>query len=247
MNALAKRISGVAVGLLIPWPLCAQLSPPAQQPIVGARMPALSPDGKRLAFVYRGDVWIASDKGGHATTLTQHIELDAFPFFSPDGKWIAFASKRNGNWDIFAVPAEGGTPRQLTYHAGSEIAHGWSPDGKYLVFSAKRDTPNNTLFALDVNSLRTQKLCEDFDTLNFPSYSPDGKMVVYGRYGFHWTRPRYIGSAAAQIWLLNLSDGTRRAVTSDDRQHLWTKFLPEGKHLLTVTIGEPTPSGSKVD
>src|SRR5437867_7659353 len=88
--------------------LFGQLSPPTQEPVIGARMPALSPDGKALAFVYRGDIWIAPVKGGRANPLTSHIETDAFPLFSPDGKWIAFASKRNGNWDIFAVPAEGG-------------------------------------------------------------------------------------------------------------------------------------------
>src|SRR5436190_9404013 len=83
--------------------LFAQLSPPTQEPVVGARMPALSPDGKTLAFVYRGDIWIAPVKGGRATPLTSHIETDAFPLFSPDGKWLAFSSKRNGNWDIFAI------------------------------------------------------------------------------------------------------------------------------------------------
>src|SRR5688572_14060946 len=99
----------------------AQLAVPVQQPIIGARMPALSPDGRQLAFVYRGDIWLASDKGGRATPLTQHIETDANPLFSPDGKWIAFASKRTGNWDIFAVPVEGGAARQLTWHSGTDI------------------------------------------------------------------------------------------------------------------------------
>ena len=131
--------------------VAAQLAAPAAEPITGARMPALSPDGKHLAFVYRGDVWTVSAKGGRATALTQHVETDAFPLFSPDGKWIAFASKRNGNWDIYAAPAEGGSARQLTYHSGAEIAYGWSPDGTKLLFAGKRDTPNYGLYALDVN------------------------------------------------------------------------------------------------
>lgn len=245
-----KFVMQISIGLLLAASAgrtSAQLTAPARPPVVGARQPALSPDGTRLAFTYRGDVWVADTKGGRATPLTQHLETDAFPVFSPDGKWIAFASKRTGNWDIFLVPSDGGATRQLTFHSGSEMPTGWSPDGKYLLFSSKRDTPNHAIYALDADTLQTRMLAEDYAPMNWPSCSPDGKTVVYGRYGFHWTRPRYFGSAAAQISLLNLTNGTRRALTADRRQNLWTRFMPDGKHLLTVTVGETTPSVSKLD
>jgi len=242
-----KALLLAAIALLPGISSRAQLTLPTQQPIVGARMPALSPDGKQLAFVYRGDVWITSDKGGRAMPLTSHVETDAYPLFSPDGRWIAFASKRNGNWDIFAVPADGGKARQLTWHSGSEIPFGWRPDGKKLLFSSKRDTPNYALYALDVKTLHLELLAEDYAQLNYANFSPDGKTVVYGRYGFHWTRPRYNGSAAAQIWLLDVADGNRHPLTSDGFQHLWPRFMPDNKHLLTVTVGEATPSASTLD
>ena len=107
---------------LQPDSLNAQLTSPPQEPVIGARMPALSPDGRRLAFVYRGDVWVSDAEGGRATPVTQNLESDAFPLFSPDGQWVAFSSKRNGNWDIFAVPVQGGAPKQLTWNSGAEIA-----------------------------------------------------------------------------------------------------------------------------
>lgn len=99
----------------------AQLPEPAPQAIVGARMPALSPDGTQIAFVYRGDIWVAPSAGGRAMPLTRHVAYDAYPLWSPDGKWIAFASVRNGNWDVFAIPVAGGAPVQLTFHAQTEI------------------------------------------------------------------------------------------------------------------------------
>lgn len=240
--ALAGLLSSGTATLVV-----AQLAPPAPKPVIGARMPALSPDGKQIAFVYRGDVWVTATKGGRALPITQHVETDAYPLFSPDGKWIAFSSKRTGNWDIFVVPAEGGAPRRLTWHSGIDVAHGWSPDGKYLLFSSKRDSVNYALFTLDVATLRTQTLTEDYAVLNYPAFSPKGKQVVYGRYGLPWTRPRYHGSAAAQIWLLDLDGGSPRALTASDHQHLWTQFFPDGKTLLTVTCSETTPSTTNVN
>ena len=85
----------------------AQLPEPIPKPVSGARHPALSPDGKQISFVYRGDIWTAKSSGGRARPLTFHLAYDAYPVFSPDGKWIAFGSKRNGNWDIFILPSEG--------------------------------------------------------------------------------------------------------------------------------------------
>jgi tricorn protease len=243
---MSRAISSLLV--LLPVLLFAQLAPPESRPIQGARMPALSPDGKRLAFVYRGDIWVAPSAGGKATPLTQHIETDAYPIFSPDGGWVAFASKRNGNWDIFAVPSGGGAARQLTWHSGTELPSGWSPDGKRLLFASRRDAPSHALFALDVKTLRPELLCEDYAQMHGANYSPDGNTVVYGRSGFHWTRPRYRGSGAQQINVVNVGSASRerRAVTTNEFQHLWTRFLPDGK-LLTVTVAEATPSSSSID
>jgi tricorn protease len=239
----------ILAGLLATFTTLAQLTSPESKPVIGARMPGLSPDGKQLAFTYRGDLWLVPSTGGRATPLTQHIETDAFPLFSPDGKWIAFGSKRNGNWDIYAIPADGGAARQLTWHSGTEIPFGWSPDGKKILFCSKRDTPNYAIYALDVATLRSEVLCEDYSQLMYPSYSPDGKTVVFGRNGFHWTRPRYHGSAASEIWIQDISstNQTRQSVTSNEFQHLWTRFLPDNKHLVTVTVDELTPTTADME
>jgi Tol biopolymer transport system component/C-terminal processing protease CtpA/Prc len=220
---------------------------PAPPPIRGARMPALSSDGKRIAFVYRGDIWIAPAKGGRAEPVTRHVDYDAYPFFSPDGKWLAFGSRRSGNWDIFVVPSAGGAPRQITYHATADIPSGWSPDGKSVLFAAKRDTTDWTLYAVDVQTLKLRKLAEDYATMAGGNWSADGEWIAYGRFGFPWWRPRYQGSAAAQVWLLHPADGQRRALTTNEFQHLWTRFLPSGRQLVTVTVSEATPSTTNVD
>src|SRR5580692_10590192 len=136
----------------------AQLTPPKPKTVVGPRMPALSPDGSRLAFVYRGDVWIADSAGGRATPLTRNVEMDAYPQFSPDGNWISFSSMRTGNWDIFVVPAAGGEPERMTWNSGPDISYGWSPDGKSLLFTAHRETGDAEMLMLDVKTLRLHRI-----------------------------------------------------------------------------------------
>jgi tricorn protease len=231
-------------GLL--WSTFAQLPAPAVQPIVGARMPALSPDGSQIAFVYRGDIWVASSAGGRATPITRHVAYDAYPLWSPDGKWLAFGSVRNGNWDIFAIPVEGGAPVQLTFHAQAEIPSSWSRDGRFLYYSASYDSNNPALIELEVATGRFRRVVEDYVSLSAPQIAPDGKTLAYGRYGFPWWRPRYTGSGAMQVWLYDLRSGERRALTRDQNQHLWTQWLPDGRTLLTVTIGEKTPDSPRL-
>jgi hypothetical protein len=81
----------------------------------------------RVAFSYMGDIWTADDNGQNIQRLTVHSARDIYPRFSPDGKWIAFSSDRNGNLDVFIIPAKGGEAKQLTYHSADDNVLGWTP------------------------------------------------------------------------------------------------------------------------
>lgn len=225
----------------------AQLTPPVPQPVIGARQPSLSADGKQLAFLYRGDIWSVTASGGKAVQLTTHVEMDSYPLFSPDGNWIAFASKRSGNYDLFLVPASGGTVRQLTWNSGAELPTGWSPDSKRVIFSAQRNPPNQGLYSVDISTHRTELLCEDFASLRYGVISKDATTLAYARHGMPWYRPRYHGAAASQLWTLETATGKRRALTTNSFQHLWPQFLPDGKSLVAVTVGERTRSATHLN
>ena len=216
----------------------AQLPAPDDKPVSGVRIPVLSPDGRQMAFVWRGDVWVGNSDGGRATRLTDHVEYDGYPVWSPDGNYIAFSSVRNGNYDIFVVPAKGGSARQMTFSGSNEIATDWSPDGKTILFVAARDVPNSTIFALDVASGRFRKVTEDYMPLANPVFSPDGSRIAFMRSGFPWTRPRYNGSGAAQILSLDLAAGRRTVIADDGKQHLWPKFTSDGKGVVAVTTAK---------
>src|SRR5499433_3227752 len=92
----------------------------------------------RIAFTYLGDIWVADENGGNVQRLTVNKARDVYPRFSPDGKWIAFSSDRNGNLDVFIIPSSGGTAKQLTSHSADDTVLGWSPDGRAVLFSSNR-------------------------------------------------------------------------------------------------------------
>src|ERR1041384_8672752 len=92
----------------------------------------------RVAFTYLGDIWTADENGQNVQRLTVNKARDAYPRFSPDGKWIAFSSDRNGNLDVFIIPAGGGTAKQLTFHSADDAVLGWTPDSRAVLFSSQR-------------------------------------------------------------------------------------------------------------
>src|SRR5215831_7096881 len=92
----------------------------------------------KVAFSYLGDLWIANENGTGVLRLTDNQARDIYPRFSPDGNWIAFSSNRDGNYDVYVIPAAGGKPKQLTFHSANDTVAGWTPDGKRILFSSGR-------------------------------------------------------------------------------------------------------------
>jgi Tol biopolymer transport system component/C-terminal processing protease CtpA/Prc len=102
------------------------------------RYPAISPDGKNIAFSFEGHLFVVASTGGTAQPLTAGPAHDTAPVWSPDSKFIAFASDRFGHYNVFLTNIEGGSTRRLTSYSTDEIPTGFTPDGKYVVFSAHR-------------------------------------------------------------------------------------------------------------
>ena len=107
----------------------------AQQPL-WMRYNRISPKGDKIAFTYKGDIYVVDSKGGTAKQLTTSAAYDYHPIWSNDGKKIAFASDRNGNFDIYVVSAEGGMAKRVTTNSASETPLAFSPDDKEIYYSA---------------------------------------------------------------------------------------------------------------
>ncbi len=109
------------------------------------RYPAISPDGQTIVFSYKGDLYKVPAAGGTAVALTMHEAHDYMPVWSHDGKSIAFASDRYGNFDVFVMPASGGEPTRLTYNSANDYPWDFSVDDKFVMFGSNRNDVNTSV------------------------------------------------------------------------------------------------------
>src|SRR3954469_16350633 len=151
-----------------------------------------SPDGSQIAFTTnisgRMNVWLVPAEGGWPNQLTVSSNRQIQPSWSPDVKWIAFASDFGGNeqWDLFVVSPVTGDVVNLTNTPDvSENGPQWSPDSKRIAFALKAKSAAAVEVAvLDVASRQVTQLTRDTPpgmTHNSIVWSPDGARLVFSR------------------------------------------------------------------
>lgn len=147
-RALHVRIFSIPViGMIIATAAMSQDHP------LWLRYTAISPDGQTILFTYKGDIYSVPAAGGAATPLTLSESYDFAPVWSHDGRTIAFASDRYGNFDVFVMPATGGEAKRLTFHSAREIPSSFTADDKAVYFSAFRQDPaSNVQFPISLMS-----------------------------------------------------------------------------------------------
>ena len=187
----------------------------------------------KVAFSYLGDLWIANENGSGVQRLTDNQARDVFPRFSPDGNWIAFSSNREGNYDVYVIPASGGKPRQLTFHSADDNVVNWTPDGKSIVFTSGRGNgifPSViTLWEVPVAGGIERPVPTDWGA--WASYSPDGSKMAFTRHPATWSRKHYRGSYAADLWVMDVAGKKFSRLGGEDYKgnRMWPMYARNGE------------------
>ena len=210
----------------------------AQDGPLWMRYPAISPDGKTIAFTYCGDIFTVPADGGRATQLTTHPAHDTRPVWSPDGRQIAFASDRNGGFDVFIMSRYGGAPTRLTTHSANEYPETFA-DSTHVLFSASiqqdyRDIqfPGgqfSQIYSVPTSGGRPVM----FSSMVMQNLSLDksgGRLLYHDMKGYedNW-RKHHRSSITRDIWMCTLGENrSYRKLTSfrgEDRNPVWA---PDG-------------------
>jgi tricorn protease len=164
------------------------------------RFPTIKDD--RIAFVCEDDIWEVSTEGGVARRLTSNSGEVSNPIYSPDGKYLAFSGKEEGERDVYIIPAEGGANRRLTFVGKNTKVIGWTQDSKYILFASDTSQPfvgRMELYRVSVDGGLHEKL--PFGIANNISFGPKNE-VLLGRNTLDPARwKRYKGGTAGKFWI----------------------------------------------
>lgn len=201
------------------------------------RYPVISPDGATVVFSYKGNLWAVPTAGGEARQLTSNTAYDYAPVFSPDGREIAFASDRRGNFDLYTMPLAGGEPRRVTTHSSKETPWCYTPDGKEILFTAAQQDPAASvlfpksvmteLYAVSRQGGRPrQVLATPAEEVHFVGTT--GSFVYQDcKGGENIWRKHHTSSITRDLWLY--ADGKHTKLTSFEGEDRQPRLSADGK------------------
>src|SRR5262249_50374109 len=214
--------------------------------------PAVSRDGKKIALTRDiagyAQVFVMDPHGGHVDRLTSGKANNGLPAWSPDGKRIAFATDRNSpdeGDEIYGMDADGSDVLPVTRNLPltQDAWPSGSPDGKRLAFA--RETGAGTgIYVVNADGSGLHRVTREPNAVDTqPSWSPDGKVIVYESDLFMLPGQifamRADGSARRQLTDPTVGASSRPTWSSDGRRIV---FMANRHHHTAVWTMHPAGS-----
>jgi Tol biopolymer transport system component/predicted Ser/Thr protein kinase len=247
--ALGLALIGTGIWLRVFHPGVTGGPPPRVVPLTSYPgleiQPALSPDGKQVAFAWNGekednfDIYVKLVDAGTPLRLTTNPQPDYSPAWSPDGRYIAFLRWSPSGAEVYVIPALGGSERKLAQTAAVEAVGGtastgyrlsWSPDGKSLAI-VDRGSPKepNSIYLLSTETREKRRLTvppADYPGDVYPALSPDGGTLAF---------VRMRGTSTLDVYLQAVGTGEpsaeARRLTFDGRFVNGIDWTPDGRSI----------------
>ena len=205
----------------------------------------ISPDGRTIVFELLGDIYTLPVEGGEAKLISGGMPFDSQPRFSPDGKWIAFISDRDGGENVWIMKPDGSDPKQLSKETWADLASpSWTPDGNYVLVSKTTEALSayeiwmyhvqggSGVQITKAKAAPKQPRRERANTLGVVA-SPDGKYLYYAR-----RTGAFAYNAQFPLWQIARRDrktGDEDILLEQLRSSFRPVLSPDGKQLLYVT------------
>jgi DNA-binding winged helix-turn-helix (wHTH) protein/dipeptidyl aminopeptidase/acylaminoacyl peptidase len=163
----------------------------------------------------------APDPGDTPRRLTDATAVEKDPVWSPDGTRIAFASNRDGTYELYVMPSDGGAPGRLTVNDDDEGRPSWSPDGRSLAFM-REHAGITDIYTIDLATRREQLLTPQSGSDSEPAWSPDGTRIAFNS----------ARSGDFDIYVMQADGSHQVAITADPARDTYPAWSPDGRQVV---------------